>query len=587
LLKFALKLVPMKTILVIEDDDTIRSNLVELLDLEGFRVLEANQGNVGVCKAKTYLPDLVLCDIQMPELDGYGVLEALRGSPTTATIPLIFLTARTDHRSVRQGMNLGADDYLTKPCSMVELTSAIASRLKQRTALTQLYAKEQRLALEILERKALLDPLTNLPTRNLLCQNLQGWMDRDQANEVAVFCLNIHRFRTINASFGHNIGDILLQMVAHRLQKTLGTRGTVARLNGDEFGIGLMSIAGDSAPVEKHQAQIAEVAQQLFDAISAPYLIDGQQIRIQASIGISTSETGRQSEQLLTQAEMAQSWSQSKGALHYRFYYLGMEAMEVERRLIEMDLRQAIAQSEFQVYYQPQVDVQTGVIIGMEALLRWNHPSRGMISPVKFIPIAEELGLIVPLGEWVLRTSCQQVQKWQKNNSVPIRVSVNLSMRQLQQPDLVDRVAAILAETGVDPDLVILELTETCVMQDVKQSIETLKGLRNLGVGISIDDFGTGYSSLNYLTTLPINGLKIDRSFIKEVTTDSDAATILSAILGLAEQLKLKVVAEGVETMKQLSFLKDTGCQAIQGFLYSPALPAAEISSLLLTDPRW
>ncbi len=576
----------MKTILVIEDDDTIRSNLVELLDLEGFRVLEASQGDAGVRKAKTYLPDLVLCDIQMPELDGYGVLEALREYPTTATIPLIFLTARTDPSAMRQGMNLGADDYLTKPCSMVELMSAIASRFKQRNALTQLYAKEQKLALEILERKVLLDPLTNLPTRTSLCQHLQGWINEDVTREVSVFCLHIHRFRAINANFGHTSGDILLQMAANRLQRAIGAQGLVARLNGNEFGIGLLSVpTGESGALDS-QPQIAEVAQRVFDAVTAPYRINEQEIHIQVSLGIATSETSQNPEQLLTQAETAQSWCQQKGNCQYRFYHPGMDTLEVERRLIEMDLGKAIAGKEFQVYYQPQVDVQTGTIIGMEALLRWNHPRRGMISPMTFIPIAEELGLIVPLGEWVLKTSCIQVQRWQKNGSVPIRVSVNLSMRQLQQPDLLERVAAILQETGVDPDLLVLELTETCVMEDVKRSIETLKGLRKLGIGISIDDFGTGYSSLNYLTSLPINGLKIDRSFIKEVATDDNAATILSAILTLAERLHLKVVAEGVETMKQFAFLKDTGCEAIQGFLYSPALPAAEISTLLLTDRR-
>lgn len=568
----------MKTILLIEDDAAIRSNLVEILDLEGYRVLEAGEGVTGICKAKTDLPDLILCDIQMPEMDGYAVLEALRAHPATAAIPLIFLTARVDRRAIRQGMNLGADDYLTKPCSAVDLLEAIACRLKKQQTLTQLYAKEQEQAIAALRRSVLRDPLTDLPTRGSLCQQLQEWLNEGKGSPIAVLCLNIHRFRTINASFGNTTGDILLQMFAHRLKKATEVQGIAARLNGDEFGI---AVSNASDP-----AEISALAQRILDAVSLPYLISGNEIRIQASLGIAISSPQQKPERLLTQAETAQSWCQHKGSCQYRFYQPGMDDKDVERRFIEMDLSRAIDRSEFQVYYQPQVNSTTGEMIGVEALLRWNHPRRGLISPSLFIPMAEELGLIVPLGEWVLRTACQQVQRWQQLSPSPIRVSVNLSMRQLQQPDLVDRVSVVLEETGLDPSLLVLELTETLMMQDAQQTRQTLWALRELGIGIAIDDFGTGYSSLNYLNQLPINGLKLDRSFIKEVETNDGAATISTAIIAMAQSLRLKIVAEGVETLTQLSFLRDRGCQTIQGFLYSPPLPAAEIQALLQTKRR-
>ncbi|NDJ17701.1 putative bifunctional diguanylate cyclase/phosphodiesterase [Myxacorys almedinensis] len=594
----------MKTILVIEDDETIRSNLLEILDLEGFRVLGAEQGVAGVRKATAYLPDLILCDIRMPELDGYGVLEALRSHPLTAAIPVIFLTAKCEHQEVRRGMNLGADDYLIKPCSVTELLAAIASRLTKRTAIAQLYANEQRQAVEALQRGAALDPLTQLQTRSLLCQQIQRWtLEHDPAfyptslaegqassdlvsnttgvaklQRITILCLNIHRFRSINASFGHATGDILLKMVAHRLTKLVDSHGMLARLSGDEFGIVLTR--------NPQQAEVAELAQHIVKSISAPFKINGREIRIQISLGITLSEDLTQHpEHLITQAETARHWCKQQGQ-SYRFYSPEMDELEVERRLIEMDLTQAIERAEFQVHYQPQVNLRTGEVIGMESLLRWNHPGRGMISPATFIPIAEELGLIVPLGEWVLKTSCQHAKNWQQWSASPLRVSVNLSMRQFQQDDFVDRVAAILAETGLDPKLLVLELTETCLMQDVKTTITILSKLKALGIEISIDDFGTGYSSLNYLNSLPIDALKIDRSFVQHLATSEGANAISTAIIAMAKSLRLKVVAEGVETVKQLLALQEMGCQAMQGYLYSPAIPIAEVEILLQADRR-
>ena len=571
----------MKTILVIEDDELIRNNLIEILELEGFRAIDAENGRVGVQKARAYNPDLVLCDVCMPELDGYEVLESLRSHSQTSTIPIVFLTAKSEKHDMRQGMNSGADDYLIKPCSVSELLGAISSRLKKQAVFVQRYTAQQQQATAAFRRGAMLDPLTNLPTRGLLYQHLHNLLTSQtecRPSSVAAMCLNLQRFHAINSSFGHTTGDIVLQMVANRLSKIMRSNGFLARLNGDQFGI----ILNDTP-----ESELKEFAQMVLDRVTLPCLIDGNDIRFHANVGMTwTSQLQGTPQDLLTQAETAQHWCQQPGITSYRLYDAELDALEMERRLIEMDLTKAIDRAEFQVYYQPQVDLKTGQIVGMESLVRWHHPTRGLVSPTTFIPIAEELGLIVPLGEWVLKTACQHAKLWQTIYLEPLHVSVNLSMRQFQQSNLPQRVSEILEETGLDPKLLILELTESCLMQDVQATISTLKALKSLGIEISIDDFGTGYSSLNYLNQLPIDALKIDRTFVKQIHISEGAIAISSAIINMAKGLKLHIVAEGIETQNQLNFFRDRGCDAIQGFLYSPPIPADEMRSLLVLDRR-
>jgi diguanylate cyclase len=573
----------MATILVIEDEEIILDNLLEILELEGFSTIGAEHGAIGLQKAKSYLPDLILCDICMPELDGYGVLEALRRDPETATIPLIFLSAKGEHAEIRQGMNLGADDYLTKPCAISDLLEAVSSRLKKHATLNQVYI-QQHLSQDP-PGSTHLDPLTHLLDRTLLSQHLQQAISQNQPG-IAALCLNVNRFRTINTTFGHSVGDLLLQAIAQRLQDTLQFGGTIARLGADEFGVVLAGLS---------EQDVAQVAQRILIAATAPYCIDGYTLHIQVSLGIAVhSALSHSSERLLVQAETARRWCQKQGQSHYLFYSLTMDTLEVERGLIESDLGKAVVeqagnplkQPQFQLHYQPQVNLATGQIVGVEALLRWQHPQRGMIPPKMFIPIAEELGLIVPIGEWVLRTACNQAKRWQTLSLVPLRVSVNLSMRQFRQENLAEMVGQILAETGLEPQLLVLELTETSVMQDVSATVRILRQLKRLGVEISLDDFGTGYSSLNYLNYLPIDALKIDQSFVRQGAINSSAAAISTAIITMARSLKLKVVAEGVETQNQLAFLREIGCQSIQGFLYSPPLPPEEVQPLLSADRR-
>jgi diguanylate cyclase len=568
----------MKTILVIEDEPTIRENILGILELNGFQALGAGDGMAGVQQAKAYLPDLIICDILMPGIDGYGVLAAVRKDADTAMIPLIFLSAKAERSDVRQGMNLGADDYLTKPFSSKELVAAVSSRLLKQTALTQPYLHEIQQAVTALKQAAYSDLLTSLPNRVLLYQSLREALSaaKPLAKVVAVLSIGLNRFSLVNTNFGYAVGDQLLQELAQRLLNAVGQQGMVARLSGDEFGVVLAGL--------NHASEVDGWVQQILAMITTSYAIQGHEIRLQMSVGAALSVVhSNHPEKLLAQADIAMRWCHRQGQ-SYLFYDAAMDATENHRHLIETDLVGALERSEFQLYYQPQVNLATGRIIGIEALLRWQHPERGMIPPATFIPIAEETGLIISIGEWVLRTACAQAKQWQSLNPKPLRISINLSMRQLQRPDLAQVVTQILAETGLDPKLLILEITETSLMEDVGTTISTLQRLKQIGIEISIDDFGIGYSSLNYLSSLPVDSLKIDRSFIDRVAIDHQAAAISTAIMAMAQSLQLSVIAEGVENQDQLVFLRRIGCQTIQGFLYSPALPALEMQPLLVCD---
>ena len=572
----------MKTILVIEDDRSIRNNMLKILKVEGFETIGAEDGVAGVQMAKAYTPDLIICDIIMPKLDGYAVLAALAENSETATIPFIFLSAKADRSDIRQGMNSGADDYLTKPFTRQELTEAIAARLGKQQAIAQPYMDEMKRVADSLSKVAYSDPLTSLPNRILLRHQLQEALTKAKRKQqlVAVLCLNLDRFSEINSTFGPTTGDLVLQAVAKRLTQCVGSQDTVARLSADEFSIVLTETTSKVA--------VAKLVEQIFYAVVRPYNLNEQEITVQASIGIALyPEDSSYPDQLLTYVDTARRWCKKQGGNGYQFYSSQMDTQAAERRALEIDLSVALERSQLEVYYQPQVNLITGRIFGLEALLRWNHPQRGSISPSTFIPVAEETGLIITIGEWVLRTACTQVQAWQTSALMPLGISVNLSARQFKQKNLADMVADVLSKTGLDPKLLVLELTETSVMEDVNAAIRTLEELKAMGIEISIDDFGTGYSSLNYLKRFPIDSLKIDRSFVSHVTEDNHDAAIAKAIIAMAHSLKLKVIAEGVETEKQLTFFRKQGCHGIQGYLYSPPLTAISLEKLLSENKRF
>lgn len=580
----------MTQILVIEDDSNVRSLILKLLQAEGFDAISAEDGRVGIKLATIHEPDLIICDIMMPECDGYEVLSQIRHNSTTATIPFIFLSAKSERDDLRQGMDLGADDYLTKPFKRAELLGAVSARLAKQASLTQPYVTEMKRAAQTLSQLAYRDPLTNLPNRILLHHQfheaIAQAMRTDQtatartSPQVAVFCINLNRFKAINTNLGYANGDLLLRLVAERLEQSAETyRGTAARLGGDEFSLLLNNVT------DKEQA--ATTAKNVLKTLTEPYNLEGHYVQMQVSIGIALYPSDSENpDRLLNQADTAMRHVKAKGSGGYQFYAHEMDAIATERQQMESKLNEGLKHQEFLLYYQPQVNLITGRIIGAEALLRWNHPELGLISPDKFIAIAEETGLIIPIGEWVLQTACAQAKAWQSSKQLPIEISVNLSARQFRQENLVETIAETLQKTGLKPESLVLELTETSVMENVESTIQTLKELKERGVRISIDDFGTGYSSLNYLKRFPIDKLKIDQSFVREITTDPNDAAIAKAIIAMAQSLQLKVIAEGVETEAQSSFLRQSGCHAMQGYLFSPPVPPTTFEKLLLSDTR-
>lgn len=429
------------------------------------------------------------------------------------------------------------------------------------------------------EFKAFHDELTGLPNRALFFDRLNQAISRVtwHARLVAVLFLDLDHFKRINDTLGHSIGDLLLQEVATRLTSCVREGDTVARLGGDEFAIILADVAQTN--------DIALLAQKVVDRFARPFQVGNHELFTSASIGISICPNdGSDAESLLRKTDIAMYRSKEQGRNHYNFYLAEMNAKISEWLALDQALRYALEREEFQAYYQPMVDLATRRIIGMEALIRWRHPELGMVPPSHFIPLAEETGLIIPIGRWMLDAVCRQIKVWHAAGFPDLSVSVNLSARQFHQQDIVDTVARSLKDADLDPHFLELELTES-MLQNVEKALIPLRALAAMGLRISIDDFGTGYSSLSYLKHFPIQKLKIDRSFIQHITSDSNDAGIVRAVITMAQHLNLKTVAEGVETAEQMEFLRALKCDELQGYFFSPPLPADD-ATMLLRQPK-
>lgn len=419
------------------------------------------------------------------------------------------------------------------------------------------------------------DVLTGLPNRFLFLDRLGHAISRSARNHrmVAVLLLDIDNFKTINDTLGHTHGDLLLQDVADRLRCCVLEDDTLARIGGDEFAIVLEGVS----EIE----EIAAIAQKIMAIYSLPFAPSGQEIYVTPSMGITIYPMdGHDSDSLLKNADAAMYSAKEYGRNHFRFYTTDMNALAIERFAMEGALRRAIEREEFILHYQPQVDIKSGRVIGVEALLRWNHPERGLVAPNEFIPLLEGNNLILPVGEWVLRTACAQSRAWLDAGLPPLRMAVNLSARQFRQDNLVELIDSILRETGISPQQLELELTEGLLMENTSKTSAILGQLKSRGVLVAIDDFGTGYSSLSYLKRFPIDRLKIDRSFVRDIITDSNDAAIAVAVISLGRSLGLSVIAEGVESEEQLEFLGVQKCDEYQGFYFSYPVPPEEIVGL-------
>lgn len=564
-------------ILVIEDEELIRISTMDLLIAEGFEVLNAENGKIGVQIAREHHPDLIICDVLMPELDGHGVLKTLRQDQKTATIPFIFLTALADKVEWRRGMELGADDYLTKPFTFDELLSAIDTRLKRQTSIVSHFSAKLEQAKDKLERLTYYHNLTNLPNRYLLRERFDEILNQatGQNEAFSLLSISLDQFERVYDGLDPALGDLLIQAVAGRLQRSLEEIAIISQWQTAQFVILLPKIA------EKDEATL--VARFTQQDLAQPFNINGLQLFITASIGIcSYPADGRDIDTLVKKANAAIYHDQKSGGNVANFFVPEIHNTVLDRLGLGADLHQALERSELQVYYQPQVELSSGKITGLEALIRWKHPEKGMVSPAEFIPLAEETGLIIPIGEWVLRTACLQLKKWHEKGLTGLNIAVNLSANQFNQLDLSRMVARILDETGLEPHYLELELTETIVVKNFEKTLAILNELKEIGTRLAIDDFGTGYSSLNYLKQLSFHTLKIDRSFVQDLPHNSSNNIITLATLQMARQLDLKVIAEGVEKEAERAFLLEQKCDEAQGFFFYRPLPADKIEELLL-----
>jgi len=561
----------MKTILVIDDDESVRTALCHLVSYLGYRTLNAANGADGILLAKEAKPDLILCDVNMPEMDGHEVLKSLRKDPLTSSVPFVFLTGRGEREDLRKGMNNGADDYLTKPISLAELRNAISARLDRKEEIVNQYARELHRVEEKLQHISYFDQKTELPNELSLSEEFNRIIEAGK-EEIRILSITIDRLKRFNSTAESGERKEFLSAVAQRFRNCLDNNGVVGRISEEEFAT-IMSGT---------EQEVRHYAHDLLQCIEEPFLIGTDEFRFTASIGIACYPAdGKQFDELLGKASITSLRAAEEGGDQFLFFSASDSFKTREALVLEADLRKAIENDGLDLHFQPQIDVKTGEILGCEALIRWNHPSRGMISPITIISLAEQSGLIVSLGDWVLRKACSISQALNLNRKSHLRMAVNLSPCQFKRPDLLQRLMLILQDTGMQPQDLEIEVTESVLIHDQKSAYKRISELKSVGIHISLDDFGTGYSSLSYLKNFPFDSLKIDRSFIRDIQDDPANRAIVIAIIQMAKSLNLKIVAEGVETTAEFGFLYSYGCDAVQGFLLSPALPINKFETLI------
>lgn len=690
-------------VLIVDNDATFRALSHMSLEQDDLRIAEVSSGQAAVDFAITSMPDIVILDVQMPGMDGFTTCQRLRQLPGGDFVPILMMTGLDDVESIAKAYEVGATDFIIKPCHGLILSQRIRYMLRASQTLAALRMSESRLAqaqriahlggwewdfihdrLEVsdtvchildippasfdqtqsaylrsvhdedrervadamrtamtdgtgfdLDHRIMLtdgaerivhlqgelliedsdrpqrmlgtvqdvtdqraaeskiyflanyDALTHLPNRSLLLHRITEALACGMGTQVigAIFVLSLNRYQRISDVYGSRCSDYILKAVAGRLQRALSTGLTVAHYPGADTAI-LARIGQDQFAVLLPHLPAAEdsakIAQSLLASLDDPFVTDGTSITLTASVGIALPGTdGEESDLLIRHAVTALTMVQDSGHSSYQYYSPAMNASIAARVGLEQDLRIAIAANQFLLYYQPQVDILSERIIGVEALIRWNHPSRGLVSPLEFIPVAEEEGLIIELSEWVIKQTALQQKAW-CNSGLPLfPISINLSSLHFQQPNLANQIRLIVHENGGNPRYLELELTEGVLMTDASTTVATLKELNDAGFRLAIDDFGTGYSSLAYLQKFPIDTLKIDRAFVTDLKLSTSDSPILRGIIGMGRALKLHVIAEGVETLDQLAFLRIQGCAAYQGFLFSKPVPPDQLLPLL------
>lgn len=556
-------------VMLVDDEPTTIQAIQGCLEADGYRHFVTTSEP---CSALDLFldeqPDVLLLDLQMPKLSGFEILTQLRRHQRYRDVPVIVLTSSADAEVKLNALHMGATDFLAKPVDPSEL----ALRLRNTLA-----AKSYQ------ERLTYIDLLTELPNRRLFMDRLSRSVRQAQRenNSAALLHIDLDHFKKINDTLGHAVGDRLLVAVARRLKRCLARwprvsyeqldkpQALVARLVGDEFAMVL--------PMLGSSEEAKGIAANILNVVKEPFSIDGREVFVSASVGVALfPNDGDGTDVLVQSASVAMNQAKLRGRNTFEFYSSKMNARALERLDLETQLRRALERNELELFYQPKVEFITGRVVGSEALLRWNHPERGLVSPVEFIPLAEETGLIVPFGAWVLRMACQQTRAWQQAGLSDLRVAVNVAAQQFRDGRFIQTVRAALDESRLDPQCLTLELTESTLMTNEKKNLEAMHQIKDLGVKLSVDDFGTGYSSLCYLKQMPLDELKVDRSFIKDIHCESDEAPIASAIIAMAHSLGLKVVVEGIENEQQLAFGTRRGCEEYQGFFFSRPVPVRE-----------
>ena len=565
-------------VMIVDDEPINIEVLQDFLQEAGYgRFVSTSDSTTAMAMLFDERPDVLLLDLMMPEVGGFDILKSVQADRILKHIPVIILTASSDPNHKLDALELGASDFLGKPVDPSELV------LRMRNTLA---AKAYQ------DRLANYDALTGLPNRKKYTDHLD-WALRQSKRENtigAALHVGLDRFKQINEAFGPATGDRLLQEVARRLRQCVRDtaqgemagegveKPSLARLGNDEFALLL--------PVIAEVAGAAGFAARVLEAVALPYHVSGHELFLTCSVGISVfPNDGEEMEVILQDAGVAMHHAKQQGKNHSHFYSQGLNAHSRQRLSVESDLRKALERGEMRLHYQPKYCVQSGRVSGAEALVRWQHPERGLVGPQEFIPVAEESGLIVPLGDWVLRAACEQIKAWQSAGLATPRVAVNVSSHQFREHRLAETVQHALEASGVDPQYLTIEITESVIMENAQQNLDELSQIKLTGVKLSIDDFGTGYSSLSYLMRFPLDELKIDRSFLATIGEAGNKGLLVVAVIAIARSLGLNVVAEGVETNEQLDFLKAQACNEFQGFLFSKPVPADAFAAMLPRAP--